>query len=192
MVLRGSELDGAIQWYLKHRLETQKNGAPRTTVSDEDISALRVIRDAADSGDREAQLIFGQMHSSRDVPGWTLPNIEINDVIAVKYFRMSAEQNVAAAQHELANMYFHGNGLERNILLCEQWNDRAIENQYLFMTQPPDIKPNILQLESMQTYLLAERLRRVARNAPLLDDDIHVTFRPLPTCLLYTSDAADE
>ena len=52
------ELDGAIQWYLKHRLETQKNGAPRTTVSDEDISALRVI-DAADSGDREAQLIFG-------------------------------------------------------------------------------------------------------------------------------------
>lgn len=186
MVLRGSELDGAIQWYLKHRLETQKNGAPRTTVSDEDISALRVIRDAADSGDREAQLIFGQMHSSRDVPGWTLPNIEINDVIAVKYFRMSAEQNVAAAQHELANMYFHGNGLERNILLCEQWNDRAIENQYLFMTQPPDIKPNILQLESMQMHLLAERLRRVARNAPLLDDDIHVAFRQLPTDVALT------
>ena len=186
MVLRGSELDGAIQWYLKHRFETQKNGAPRTTVSDEDISALRVIRDAADSGDREAQLIFGQMHSSRPVPGWTLPNIEINDVIAVKYFRMSAEQNVAAAQHELANMYFHGNGLERNILLCEQWNDRAIENQYLFMTQPPDIKPNIRQLESMQTYLLAERLRRVARNPPLLYDDIHVAFRPLPTDVALT------
>ena len=32
----------------------------------------------------------------------------------------------------------------------------------------------------------AERLRRVARSAPLLDDDIHVFFRPLPTDVAST------
>ena len=79
-------------------------------------------------------------------------------VLAVERCRRAAEQNDASAQHALANMYFTGFLLERNILLAEQWNDRALANP---ARPDPDMK-------SMQMYMLAERLRRV-KAAPILE-----------------------
>jgi hypothetical protein len=76
----------------------------------------------------------------------------------------------AKSQFELANMYFHApEGVERNIVLCEQWNDKALAND-----------PDNVQSQNMQAYMLAERLRRV-KNPPVITDVQSFTFTPLPT-----------
>ena len=86
--------------------------------------------------------------------------------------REAAEQGDPDAQHNLANLLFHGiGGHVRNVLLAEQWNDKALVNTN-------DAGP-----WTMQGYLLAERLRRV-KNAPLTQEVIPFPFKPLPTDVL--------
>jgi hypothetical protein len=93
------------------------------------------------------------------------PDMLTPDLIAA-WCRMEAEQNDALCQHSMANMYFSGDPLERNILLAEQWNDRALANE----RDPDEMK----SMKSMQMYMLAERLRRV-KAVPILEGS--QTFR---------------
>ena len=99
-------------------------------------------------------------------------DMELTPDLIAEFCRTEAELNDASCQHMLANMYFSGNPLERNILLAEQWNDRALSNACF-----QDMK----SMKSMQMYMLAERLRRV-KAVPILEGI--QTFRypgPIPT-----------
>jgi TPR repeat protein len=51
------------------------------------------------------------------------------DVTAQRQVREAADLGDAKAQHNLANAYFLAlGGLERDVLLAEQWNDKALAN----------------------------------------------------------------
>ena len=99
-------------------------------------------------------------------------DMELTPDLIAEFCRTEAELNDASCQHTLANMYFSGNPLERNILLAEQWNEMALSNAFY-----QDLK----SMKSMQMYMLAERLRRV-KAVPILEGI--QTFRypgPIPT-----------
>ena len=93
-----------------------------------------------------------------------------------------AEMGEPNAQHTLANMYFHRfGGLERSVLIAEQWNDKALANA-------GNHQDTAGMTRSMQRQLLAERLRRV-KNAPLTQEMIPFTFKRIPTDDVEKQDA---
>ena len=105
-----------------------RGAAPRTTVLDSDIEAVASFQQAADEGFPVAQYMLARLLScSESWKNYRLPNIAENDSLAAEYFRKAAEQDFGSAQYPLAEMYFHGHGLERNMLMAEQWSDKAIE-----------------------------------------------------------------
>ena len=75
------------------------------------------------------------------------------------------------AQDTLAWMYFHGDGVERNFLLAEHWNEKTIAND------PDEGRQTARTLQAM---LLSWRLSRV-ESAPLIDQVLSFTYKPLPT-----------
>jgi hypothetical protein len=109
------------------------------------------------------------MHHHEDHPLST--TFEKNDVIAAEYFRKAAEQESVEAQDTLAWMYFHGDGVERNFLLAEHWNEKTIAND-------PDEERQTAR--TLQATLLSWRLSRV-ESAPLPDQVLSFTYKPLPT-----------
>jgi len=145
------------------------SGEARATVELDDVHALRVLVREAEAGHPEALLTLGRLHSSDD--RIRLPNVEKNDVIAAEYFRKAAEQESVEAQDMLASMYFHGDGVERNFLLAEHWNEKTIAND-------PDEERQTAR--TLQALLLSWRLGRV-ESAPLTDQVLSFTYKPLPT-----------
>jgi hypothetical protein len=75
------------------------------------------------------------------------------------------------AQDTLAWMYFPGDGVERNFLLAEHWNEKTIAND-------PDEERQTAR--TLQATLLSWRLSRV-ESAPLPDQVLSFTYKPLPT-----------
>ena len=133
-----------------------------------DVYARRVLEEA-EAGDLQAQLTLGIMHHREYHPLST--TFEKNDVIAAEYFRKAAEQESVEAQDTLAWMYFHGDGVERNFLLAEHWNEKTIAND------PDEGRQTARTLQAM---LLSWRLSRV-ESAPLIDQVLSFTYKPLPT-----------
>jgi hypothetical protein len=169
------QLNRSFMWAVSEYCKLRQGAAPRTTVSDSDVEAVTSIQQAADEGHPEAQLVLARFLCSKGV-FHRLPNITKNDSLAAEYFRKAAEQDVGAAKYELAEMYFHGYGLERNILMAEQWSDKAIE-ALADVTDEQKIYPDVL---NMQGYLLAERLRRV-KTPSSTQQVLRFPFKPLPS-----------
>ena len=147
---------------------TTSGEAPGVNLLD-NVYARRVLEEVAEAGDLQAQLTLGQMHHREDHPLST--TFEKNDVIAAEYFRKAAEQESVEAQDTLAWMYFHGDGVERNFLLAEHWNEKTIAND-------PDEERQTAR--TLQATLLSWRLSRV-ESAPLPDQVLSFTYKPLPT-----------
>ena len=147
---------------------TTSGEAPGVNLLD-NVYARRVLEEVAEAGDLQAQLTLGQMHHREDHPLST--TFEKNDVIAAEYFRKAAEQESVDAQDTLAWMYFHGDGVERNFLLAEHWNEKTIAND-------PDEERQTAR--TLQATLLSWRLSRV-ESAPLPDQVLSFTYKPLPT-----------
>jgi hypothetical protein len=145
------------------------SGEARATVELDDVHVLRVLVREAEAGHPEALLTLGRLHFIDDP--MRLPNVEKNDVIAAEYFRKAAEQESVEAQDTLAWMYFHGDGVERNFLLAEHWNEKTIAND-------PDEERQTAR--TLQATLLSWRLSRV-ESAPLPDQVLSFTYKPLPT-----------
>ena len=155
-----------------------RGAAPRTTVLDSDIEAVTSLQQAADEGFPAAQYLLARLLSSSEVyKNYRLPNIAENDSLAAEYFRKAAEQDVGAAKYELAEMYFHGRGLERNMLLAEQWSDKAIEA----LADVTEWQKEYSCVLNMQAYLLAERLRRVKTPSSTPEALYFPDFKPLPS-----------
>ena len=147
---------------------TTSGEAPGVNLLD-NVYARRVLEEVAEAGDLQAQLTLGIMHHREDHPLST--TFEKNDVIAAEYFRKAAEQESVDAQDTLAWMYFHGDGVERNFLLAEHWNEKTIAND-------PDEGRQTAR--TLQATLLSWRLSRV-ESAPLIDQVLSFTYKPLPT-----------
>ena len=147
---------------------TTSGEAPGVNLLD-NVYARRLLEEVAEAGDLQAQLTLGQMHHREDHPLST--TFEKNDVIAAEYFRKAAEQESVEAQDTLAWMYFHGDGVERNFLLAEHWNEKTIAND-------PDEERQTAR--TLQATLLSWRLSRV-ESAPLPDQVLSFTYKPLPT-----------
>ena len=147
---------------------TTSGEAPGVNLLD-NVYARRLLEEVAEAGDLQAQLTLGQMHHHEDHPLST--TFEKNDVIAAEYFRKAAEQESVEAQDTLAWMYFHGDGVERNFLLAEHWNEKTIAND-------PDEERQTAR--TLQATLLSWRLSRV-ESAPLPDQVLSFTYKPLPT-----------
>ena len=162
-------------WAVSEYCKLRQGAAPRTTVSDSDVEAVTSIQQAADEGHPEAQLVLARFLCSKAV-FHRLPNITKNDSLAAEYFRKAAEQDVWAAKYELAEMYFHGHGLERNMLMAEQWSDKAIEA----FADVTDEQKKYSCMLNMQAHLLAERLRRV-KTPSSTQQVLRFPFKPLPS-----------
>jgi len=164
-------------WAVSEYCKLRQGAAPRTTVSDSDVEAVTSIQQAAVEGHPEAQLVLARFLCSKGV-FHRLPNITKNDSLAAEYFRKAAEQDVGAAKYELAETYFHGHGLERNMLLAEQWSDKAIE---ALADETYELKRYLYSdMLNMQGYLLAERLRRV-KTPSSTQQVLRFPFKPLPS-----------
>ena len=163
-------------WAVSEYCKLRQGAAPRTTVSDSDVEAVTSIQQAADEGHPKAQLVLALFLCSKAV-FHRLPNITKNDSLAAEYFRKAAEQDVGAAKYELAEMYFHGHGLERNMLMAEQWSDKSIEA----FADVTDAQKKYSCLLNMQAHLLAERLRRVKTPSSTPEALYFPDFKPLPS-----------
>lgn len=170
-----AQFDWSFIWAVSEYCLLRQGAAPRTTVSDSDVKAVTSIQQAADEGHPEAQLVLARFLCSKAV-FHRLPNITKNDSLAAEYFRKAAEQDIGAAKYELADMYFHGRGLERNMLMAEQWSDKAIEA----LADVTDKQKMYSDMLNMQGYLLAERLRRV-KTPSSTQQVLRFPFKPLPS-----------
>ena len=170
------QLNRSFMWAVSEYCKLRQGAAPRTTVSDSDVEAVTSIQQAAVEGHPEAQLVLARFLCSKGV-FHRLPNITKNDSLAAEYFRKAAEQDVGAAKYELAETYFHGHGLERNMLLAEQWSDKAIEA----LAEETYEQKRYSDMLNMQGYLLAERLRRVKTPSSTPEALYFPDFKPLPS-----------
>jgi hypothetical protein len=75
-----------------------------------DPKSLRELLAAAGGGDSSAQLLLGALYGV----GATDPPVERNIAESMKWYRRAAEQGVAAAQHNLAELYANGEGVPKN------------------------------------------------------------------------------
>jgi hypothetical protein len=75
-----------------------------------DPQSLRELLSAAGGGDSSAQLLLGALYGV----GATDPPVERNIAESMKWYRRAAEQGVAAAQHNLAELYANGEGVPKN------------------------------------------------------------------------------
>src|SRR5436189_5585 len=64
-----------------------------------------------------ANLALGKIYNSRN-------GVEINHVKAATYFRKAANQNISDAQYELGMLYFHGQGLDKDIPEAINWLEK--------------------------------------------------------------------
>lgn len=173
-----TKVERSVRWIDSCCAALQRGAAPRTTVLDSDIEAVTSLQQAADEGLPWAQCVLARLLSSSE--GWKnyrLPNIAENDSLAAEYFRKAAEQDVGSAQYELADMYFQGRGLERNMLMAEQWSDKAIEA----LADVTDEQKRYSSMLNVQAYLLAERLRRVKTPSSTPEALYFPDFKPLPS-----------
>ena len=172
------KFERSAKWINSCCAALHRGAAPRTTVLDSDIEAVTSLQQAADEGFSVAQYTLARLLSSSEAwIHYRLPNIAENDSLAAEYFRKAAEQDVGPAKYELAEMYFHGHGLERNMLLAEHWSDKAIEA----LADVTEWQKRYSCMLNMQAYLLAERLRRVKTPSSTPEALYFPDFKPLPS-----------
>lgn len=83
-----------------------------------DASALQLIFEGANSGDRDAQLEAGFLHAKGEV-------VEQDDEIAAAWYLKSAAQGVLNAQFNLGCMNYLGHGFDRSIEHAITWFELA-------------------------------------------------------------------
>ena len=52
-----------------------------------------------------------------------------NDVIAIKWYQKSAEQNYAKAQYQLAKCYVKGEGVAKDVAKGKMWLMKAVKDK---------------------------------------------------------------
>ncbi|MCH8201934.1 MAG: sel1 repeat family protein [Proteobacteria bacterium] len=82
---------------------------------------LATLIERAEAGDAEAQYNLGALYSSDG------PTVQKNDIKAVKWYRMSAENGYAEAQVVLGLRYAQGDGIPKNFAKAFMWYGRAAE-----------------------------------------------------------------
>ena len=81
-----------------------------------------------------------------------------DDKEAVKWFRLSAEQGHASAQHNLGFMYFNGLGVPQDYVLAHMWWNLSGSNGY------KDAVTNRNIVEKKMTPSQIEKAQELARN----------------------------
>ena len=84
---------------------------------------LEWIQKAAKQGDIEAQFVLGLLCKNGD----EFLGIKPNHVEAVKWFRKAAEKEYAAAQNNLGDCYYAGEGVPQNYTEAVNWYRKAAE-----------------------------------------------------------------
>jgi uncharacterized protein len=107
----------AVTWY---RRAAQKG----VTVAETELATMygiaEIVTELAELGDADAQCVLGETYR-------TAASGE-DDAEAIKWLRMSAEQNNARAQNLLGVMYQTGHGIEQNFVEAAVWYRKAAEN----------------------------------------------------------------
>ena len=84
------------------------------STQESDAATVKVMREAAEQGDMEAQFNLGLMYDNGQ-------GVAENDVEAVRWYRKSAEQGDANAQNNLGGMYYNGEGVVQNYTSAHMW-----------------------------------------------------------------------
>ena len=89
-----------------------------TLINSDNKKGLETVRDIANSGNADAQLIVGIMYQM-GVGG------EEHQADAAYYFRMAAEQGLASAQTHLGKCYLAGDGVQEDNKKAFEWLEKA-------------------------------------------------------------------
>lgn len=118
---------------IKHQqeIEKQKEEAQRLFIEAEEAfakgrekEAFALYKKSAEQGNPYAQCNLGMMYDND-------PNINEDDVLAVKWYRAAAEQGLAVAQYNLGVMYMNGWGVEQDEAVAVAWYRQAAMQGYV-------------------------------------------------------------
>ena len=96
-----------------------------STADDNDVpgdepAVLRMLREAAERGDADAQYMLGYMYAHGD-------GVAEDDAEAVRWFRLAAEQGVTEAHTALGLSYTRGEGVPEDLVTGYAWLTVAAE-----------------------------------------------------------------
>jgi len=98
-------------------------GTPAQTTQQTDLDPVLSLRQAAESGDAEAQRNLGLMHAEGR-------GVQRNDGEALRLFRLAGEQGDAEAQHYVGWMLEKGSGASKDHAEAVRWFRRAADQNF--------------------------------------------------------------
>ena len=117
VVLSGAAIAGSLELLTNDELETLSAGIAAEQSGD-DAMAERLLRPIAEGGNRESQLLLGIIYDNFDGRG---QGVTQDFAEAMKWYRLAAEQGLAAALYNLGRIYAFGRGVPQDYVDAVKW-----------------------------------------------------------------------